>query len=224
LEGSVRTIPLRETDMAGVLKAIRPRVRTDFHSSSGSRGAGSMRGRFQKIPIPSSQYRVAVVARSMSSLPISFPNPAAVLRHASDSSRHGADRVLIGSMLSRSLRALADETDRIQRSSRSHAAGASMIREIDDLGHSVSTMRTLVQTFSNFVQRLVQHSWKTGDAMDAGGARRKSPSCLPDVVNFTGITDNRDPTQVCNTPPLLRGLVRGDHGQQGHGRQISAMP
>jgi len=56
----------------------------------------------------------------------------------------------IGSMLSRSLRALAQETDLIQRFK--PAVGPpvhSAIREIDELSHSVSTMRTLVQTFSN---------------------------------------------------------------------------
>jgi adenylate cyclase len=72
-----------------------------------------------------------------------------------------------------------------------------MIREIDELGHSVSTMRTLVQTFSNFVpKRLVQQLVETGDAMTLGGARREVTILFTDVVNFTGITENRDPAQV----------------------------
>jgi len=58
-------------------------------------------------------------------------------------------------------------------------------------------MRTLVQTFSNFVpKRLVQQLVETGDAMTLGGARREVTVLFTDVVNFTGITENRDPSQV----------------------------
>jgi adenylate cyclase len=104
----------------------------------------------------------------------------------------------IGSMLSKSLRALADETDRIQRFQPALAPPVqSAIREIDELSRSVSTMRTLVQTFSNFVPKhLVQQLVKTGDAMTLGGARREVTVLFTDVANFTGMTENRDPTQV----------------------------
>ena len=62
---------------------------------------------------------------------------------------------------------------------------------------SVSTMRTLVQTFSNFIpKRLVQQLVETGEAMTLGGARREVTILFTDVVNFTGITENRDPAQV----------------------------
>ena len=72
-----------------------------------------------------------------------------------------------------------------------------MIREIDDLGRSVSTMRTVTQTFSQFVpRRLVEQLVKTGDAMKLGGARREVTVLFTDVANFTGITENRDPAQV----------------------------
>jgi adenylate cyclase len=104
----------------------------------------------------------------------------------------------VGSLLSRSLRALAEETDRIQRFQPAVAPPVhSVIREIDDLGHSVSTMRTLVETFSNFVpKRLVQQLVETGNAMTLGGARREVTVLFTDVVNFTGITENKDPAQV----------------------------
>ena len=104
----------------------------------------------------------------------------------------------LGSMLSGSLHTLARETDDIQNfrftgSPQLH----SPIREIDDLGRSVFTMRTLVQTFSNFVpKRLVQQLVETGDAMTLGGARREVTVLFTDVANFTGLTENRDPTQV----------------------------
>jgi adenylate cyclase len=104
----------------------------------------------------------------------------------------------LGSMLSGSLRELARETDNIQKFRftgvpRLH----SPIREIDELGRSVSTMRTLIQTFSNFVpKRLVQQLVETGNAMTLGGTRREVTILFTDVANFTGITEHRDPAQV----------------------------
>lgn len=104
----------------------------------------------------------------------------------------------LGTMLSRSLRTLARETDDIQQFRFTNAPRLrSPIREIDDLGHSVFTMRTLVQTFSNFVpKRLVEQLVETGDAMTLGGTRREVTVLFTDVVNFTGLTENRDPAQV----------------------------
>lgn len=104
----------------------------------------------------------------------------------------------IGSMLSRRLKALAAETDRIQRFELSDAPQLhSVIREIDDLGRSVFTMRTLIRTFSHFVpRRLVQQLVQTGTEMTLGGSRRELTILFTDVVNFTGITENADPTRV----------------------------
>src|SRR6185437_3433208 len=104
----------------------------------------------------------------------------------------------LGSMLSRSLIALAGETDAIQHFRFTNAPQLrSPIHEIDELGRSVFRMRTLVQTFSNFVpKRLVQQLVETGDAMRLGGARREVTVLFTDVVNFTGITESRDPTRV----------------------------
>jgi adenylate cyclase len=105
---------------------------------------------------------------------------------------------VIGTMLSRSLRALAEETDRIQRFEPSAAPPVrSMIQEIDDLGHSVATMRTVTQTFSRFVpRRLVERLIETGTPMQLGGARREVTLLFSDVVNFTEITEKADPAQV----------------------------
>jgi adenylate cyclase len=104
----------------------------------------------------------------------------------------------LGSMLSGSLRELAQETDNIQKFRFTNDAQLhSPIREIDELGRSVSTMRTLIQTFSNFVpKRLVQQLVETGNAMTLGGTRREVTILFTDVANFTGITEHRDPAQV----------------------------
>lgn len=104
----------------------------------------------------------------------------------------------IGSMLSNRLKALARQTDSIQRFELEHSPQLhSIISEIDDLGRSVFTMRTLIQTFSYFVpRRLVQQLVQTGTAMTLGGSRRELTILFTDVVNFTGITESAEPAKV----------------------------
>jgi adenylate cyclase len=105
----------------------------------------------------------------------------------------------IGSMLSRSMKALAVETDRIQKFQTDGPAREirSMIREIDDLGQSVATMRTVVRTFASFVpKRLVQQLLATGDALRLGGSRREVTILFTDIAGFTNITEKADPEQV----------------------------
>jgi adenylate cyclase len=196
------TLPrLRETDMAGVLKAIRAwRVSATseqfFRDPAGRLYAAAFQTIVNSGP---AKLHVAVMA----------PVDEFFANILSERGRLFAAALafvglmvpivyFMGSLLSRSLRALAEETDRIQRFEPSTAPPVhSIIREIDDLGRSVSTMRTLVQTFSNFVpKRLVQQLVETGDAMKLGGARREVTVLFTDVVNFTGITENRDPTEV----------------------------
>jgi adenylate cyclase len=105
---------------------------------------------------------------------------------------------LIGSFLSRSLQALANETDKIQRFELGAASPVrSLIREIDDLGRSVSTMRTVTQTFSQFVpKRLVEQLIETGTPLQLGGVRREITLLFTDIENFTELTEKADPTRV----------------------------
>jgi adenylate cyclase len=104
----------------------------------------------------------------------------------------------LGSMLSRSIRAIAVETDRIQRFEPGDtAARSSLIQEIDDLGRSVFTMRKVVETFSSFVpKRLVQQLIETGTPLGLGGVRREVTILFTDVENFTGLTERADPEHV----------------------------
>lgn len=124
----------------------------------------------------------------------------------------------IGNRLSLSLRILAREVDRIQRFRFSSMPQLhSPIREIDDLGRSVYTMRTLVQTFSNFVpKRLVQQLVETGAAMELGGTRREATILFTDVENFTGMTENADPTEVMLYTSryfaAISNVIAGHHG------------
>ena len=168
------TLPrLRETDMAGVLKAIRA-WRTNgmseqfFRDPAGRLYAAAFRTILNSGP---AKLHVAVVA------PVDefFANILSERRRLFAAALAFVGFMVpvvyyMGSFLSGSLRTLAEETDRIQKFEPAIAPPVrSMIREIDELGHSVSTMRTLVQTFSNFVpKRLVQQLVETGDADDAG--------------------------------------------------------
>ena len=96
------------------------------------------------------------------------------------------------------------------------------IREIDDLGRSVSTMRTVVRTFSSFVpKRLVQQLVASGTpiaarrhaARDHGAVHRRRRLHRQDRE---GRSDRRHDLHVA----LFRGHVGDDHGPPGHGRQI----
>ena len=104
----------------------------------------------------------------------------------------------IGSLMSRRLRDLALETDRIQHFSPLDGPQLrSVIREIDDLGRSVHTLRSVVQTFSKFVpRRLVQRLVESRSAMTLGGTRRQISVLFTDIADFTAITENADPEQV----------------------------
>lgn len=196
------TLPrLRETDMPGVQGAIAAWQKSGiaqqfFHDSGGRLYAAA----FQTIPRSGAAgLRLAVVAPVDEFFASILSERARLFAAALGFVAAMVPIVFfIGSLLSKSLRSLADETDRIQRFEPSVTPPVrSAIREIDDLGRSVSTMRTLVQTFSHFVPRhLVRQLMETGDAMKLGGARREVTVLFTDVVNFTGITESRDPAQV----------------------------
>ncbi len=196
------TIPrLRETDMAGVLGAIRTwrsggDAQQFFSDSAGRRYAAA----FQTIPHSGpANLRVAVVA------PVDefFAGILSERRRLFAATLAFVATMVpivffIGSLLSKSLRALAAETDRIQRFQPSIAPPVrSMIREIDELGHSVSTMRTMTETFSRFVpRRLVERLIETGTPLQLGGTRREITLLFSDIENFTEITEKAEPTRV----------------------------
>jgi adenylate cyclase len=196
------TIPrLRETDMAGVLKAIRAWRDSGISQQFFQDPAGRLyAAAFQAIPHSGpANLRVAVVA----------PVDEFFASILSERGRLFAIALgfvalmlpivfLLGSLLSGALRTLADETDRIQRFEFSAAPPVhSMIREIDELGRSVSTMRTVTQTFSRFVpRRLVEKLIATGTPLQLGGTRREVTLLFSDVVNFTEITEKADPARV----------------------------
>jgi adenylate cyclase len=196
------TLPsLRETDMAGVLKAIRAwkanaMPEQFFRDPAGRLYAAAFRTIVDSGP---ARLHVAVVA----------PVDEFFADILSERGRLFVAALafvglmvpivyFLGSLLSRSLRTLAEETDRIQRFEPANAPPVhSMIREIDDLGHSVATMRTMTETFSRFVpRRLVERLIETGTAMQLGGTRREVTLLFSDIVNFTEITEKADPTQV----------------------------
>lgn len=196
------TIPrLRETDMAGVLRAIRA-WRADsnsqqfFSDPAGRRYAAA----FQPIPNagPASLH-IAVLAPVDEFFASILSERRRLFMTAGAFVAVMVPIVFfIGSMLSKSLRDLAAETDRIQKFEPSSAPRVrSLIREIDELGRSVSTMRTMTEAFSRFVpRRLVERLIETGTPLQLGGTRREVTLLFSDVVSFTEITEKADPTQV----------------------------
>lgn len=196
------TLPhIRADDMGGVLKAVHAwrasGVAQQLFRDSGGRLYAAA---FRDIPIAgNANMRLAVLA----------PVDEFFANILSERNRLFAIAIgfvllmlplvfLIGVLLSRSLRALSIETDKIQKFELvSTPPVRSMIREIDDLGRSVSTMRTVTQTFSNFVpKRLVEQLIRTGTPLQLGGTRREVTLLFTDVENFTAITEKADPSQV----------------------------
>jgi adenylate cyclase len=104
----------------------------------------------------------------------------------------------MGSLMARSLRELARQTDEIQRfqvTDRPRLRSA--IHEIDELGRSVFTMRTMVRSFSSFVPRqLVRQLIESGASLGLGGTRREITVLFTDVADFTAKTEKADPSQV----------------------------
>lgn len=104
----------------------------------------------------------------------------------------------LGSAVSRSIREIVAETDRIQRFEPGDSLRRrSFIKEIDDLDRSVFTMRKVIETFSNFVpKRLVQQLVETGVPLELGGERREVTVMFSDVTDFTALTERAGPEQV----------------------------
>ena len=196
------TIPrLRETDMAGVLKVIRAWRADGISEQFFADPAGRLyAAAFQSIPQSGpANLRVAVVA------PVDefFANILSERGRLFVATLGFVAAMVpivfsIGALLSKSLRALAVETDRIQRFEPATAPPVhSMIREIDELGRSVSTMRTVTETFSRFVpRRLVEQLIETGTPLQLGGTRREVTLLFSDIVNFTEMTEKADPSRV----------------------------
>jgi adenylate cyclase len=104
----------------------------------------------------------------------------------------------LGSRMARPLRKLVEETDAIQRFDiaerpRIHSA----IAEIEELGRSIFTMRSVVSSFASFIPRpIVQQLIETGSSLRLGGSRREVTVLFTDVADFTAKTEQADPTQV----------------------------
>ncbi|MGY4376083.1 adenylate cyclase [Bradyrhizobium sp. i1.3.6] len=104
----------------------------------------------------------------------------------------------LGSLMARPLRKLADETDAIQRFEITERPRVhSVIAEIEELGRSVFTMRSVVRSFASFIPRqIVRQLIETGSSLSLGGSRREVTVLFTDVADFTAKTERADPSQV----------------------------
>ncbi|WP_245318554.1 adenylate/guanylate cyclase domain-containing protein [Bradyrhizobium sp. DOA1] len=104
----------------------------------------------------------------------------------------------MGAMMSKRMRALAAETDGIRHFDIADTPRIrSVVREIDDLGRSVSAMKNLVRTFSSFIpKRLVRKLVESEVPIELGGERKELTVMFTDVENFTSLTEGAEPTSV----------------------------
>jgi adenylate cyclase len=104
----------------------------------------------------------------------------------------------LGSILAGSLRELARQTDEIQHFELADRPRlSSAINEIDELGRSVFTTRTVVRNFASFIPRpIVRQLIESGAALELGGTRREITVLFTDVENFTAKTEKADPSEV----------------------------
>ncbi|UGX98154.1 adenylate/guanylate cyclase domain-containing protein [Bradyrhizobium barranii subsp. barranii] len=104
----------------------------------------------------------------------------------------------LGSLMAQPLRKLADETDAIQRFEITERPRVhSVIAEIEELGRSVFTMRSVVRSFASFIPRqIVRQLIETGSSLSLGGSRREVTVLFTDVADFTAKTERADPSQV----------------------------
>jgi len=104
----------------------------------------------------------------------------------------------LGSLMARPLRKLAQETDEIRRFEiadrpRIH----SVIAEIEELGRSVYTTRSVVRGFASFIpKQIVRQLIETETSLRLGGSRREVTVLFTDVADFTAKTEKADPSQV----------------------------
>jgi len=104
----------------------------------------------------------------------------------------------LGSRMAEPLRKLVEETDAIQRFDIAERPRIhSTIAEIEELGRSVFTMRSVVSSFASFIPRpIVRQLIETGSSLRLGGSRREVTVLFTDVADFTAKTERADPSQV----------------------------
>ena len=104
----------------------------------------------------------------------------------------------LGSRMAEPLRRLAEQTDAIQRFDIAERPRIrSVIAEIEELGRSIFTMRSVISSFASFIPRpIVRQLIETGSALRLGGSRREVTVLFTDVADFTAKTERADPSQV----------------------------
>ena len=105
--------------------------------------------------------------------------------------------VLIGWLLSGAWRRIGVETEQIQRFDIDDEPRQvrSVIREIDDLGRSVATMRTVVRASSSSSRSGSSSASSRPATRSASGDAARGDGDVH-IVGFTAITENADPEQV----------------------------
>ncbi len=200
-DGKLSALPNTEAlDRIGITNAIsawkRTNVAQQFFEDPGGRDYAAA---FRSIPIAGPNIHLAVVApldefysdveverRRLFLTALGFVLAAPVLV------------ILIGNRISRNLNTIARQTNQIRRFQLTDTPRVrSVIREIDDLGRSVATMRSVVHSFGQFVPKhLVRLLVETGSVPRLGGERRDAVVMFTDVADFTSLTEDKNPSDV----------------------------
>jgi adenylate cyclase len=105
---------------------------------------------------------------------------------------------LLAGRLSRSIRLLAEEADRIRTLELGSTCGlGSCIDEMDRLGSAVTSMRSALSSFSRYLPRtLVKQFIDSGVDPVLGGERREITLLFTDVENFTPMAEHLAPEDL----------------------------
>jgi adenylate cyclase len=126
----------------------------------------------------------------------------------------------IGHRVSWAVRSLADETERIRRFELdAPAPPRSRVRELDELGQSLVTMKVALRTFAAYVpRRLVKRLMESGQPMGLGGRRRELTILFSDVWGFSRMAQDADPMELMST--MSRYFDALNHQIAAHGGTV----
>jgi adenylate cyclase len=104
----------------------------------------------------------------------------------------------ISQWISRPIRAIADDTTRIQSLSFGESPPViSPVTEIRQLANSVAAMKRTIQTFTQYVPKaLVEQLIRSGNVQGLGGERRNLTILFTDVANFTDMAEEMSPEDL----------------------------
>ena len=111
--------------------------------------------------------------------------------------------VYFSNRVSRALRGIADEMDRVGQfdlRARPLAAEESFVREVNDMGHATERMKSSLRSFGKYVPRdVVQDLLQSGEEAVLGGREERLTVLFSDIADFTSISEQLAPAELVKT-------------------------